>query len=150
MTETLKDLRERVLRLDAERTQGDWFNCKYRRSIKSLNSMRGEDGRKDFNIAKLPMRSSNYPVPHEEWEANADFLAAAPDMIKLIRAQQERLERAREALGFYANKENHMPQCAFRTPISGNYGSNIQVNDNNGDRARATLAAISDEQEVKS
>lgn len=52
-----------------------------------------------------------------------------------------------EALKFYADRNNYMPQEAFKSPLSGNYASNIQVNDNYGDRARAALARA--ERELK-
>lgn len=45
-----------------------------------------------------------------------------------------------DALQFYADKNNHLPQNAFRAPYSNRYMSIIEVNDDNGARARNALA----------
>lgn len=58
-----------------------WFNDKSTRTIRSVPNMRAwqrhEENQKHFVIAKYPMRDANYPISHEEWEANGDFIVTA-------------------------------------------------------------------------
>jgi len=71
-------------------TPGPWFNNRSDRTIRSVHNMRAwqreGENQKQFVICKFPMRDANYPISHEEWEANARLIAAAPELLKACKA----------------------------------------------------------------
>lgn len=67
----------------AQYTKGEWFNDRSGRCIRSVDNMRDFKAQQ-WVIARYPMRDSNYPISHEEWEANGMLLAAAPDLARAL------------------------------------------------------------------
>lgn len=73
-------------------TPTPWFNDKSTRTIRSVENMRAwqrpGESHKQFVIAKYPMRDAKYPISHEEWEANGDFIITAvnshDDMVAIL------------------------------------------------------------------
>lgn len=57
---------------------------------------------KDWNIASFPHRSTDYPIPHVEYETNKEFIAhSRTDIPKLLDA----VEKLRVALELYSRDD---------------------------------------------
>lgn len=67
----------------SKHTPGPWYNCRSLRAIRVLPASPAFE-RGIFSIAKYPMRTNKSLVTHEEWEANADLIAAAPEMLTFL------------------------------------------------------------------
>jgi hypothetical protein len=68
----------------SKHTPGPWYYCQVERKVKSVANMRHEDGRSDFVIARVPHRSSDYPISHDEHKANSQLLAASPELLAAL------------------------------------------------------------------
>ncbi len=67
----------------SKHTPGPWFASFYKRAI-VVSGESPAHSRGNFNIAKFPMRTNESLVSHDEWTANANLLAAAPEMIEIL------------------------------------------------------------------
>lgn len=101
--EEMNELRERLDKLDAERTQGDyrvWCG-----EVETLEDAKRElcelvDGTKNFS-GKLYLLEANGDCPAltgcgATSKANAEYFASAPDMMRLILAQDAEIARLRK------------------------------------------------------
>lgn len=127
MTETIKQLRERVLRLDAERTPGKWESGCHPANERLCIVKPIMFGK---YVGKLPdCEGGAVYLLHKP---NADLIALIPDMIKLIRAQQERENRLVAAITKTLEENAHLADGDVCTLSE----------------LKKALASISDEQEA--
>lgn len=117
-----------ILALDAKRTQGRWQAFwAHNTALYSLIAMH-DDGMNRTLLASFDELGS------DQNRDNANFSAAAPDMVALLKSMQKKLEVAREAL-YVADKD------------LAHYGGQTH-NDSCRVRIASALAALSDEQEA--
>lgn len=88
-------------RLAKTATPGPWFNNKYDRNIRNFDYEKLIG--KPFHIMRYPHRPDNYPITHEMWQANGDYIAAANptailSMIESYEQLQSKLDKAIAAL----------------------------------------------------
>lgn len=66
-------------------TPGPWYNFVDGRVIKAESALSPKhDVKKDWNIAKYPMRHEDCPISHDEWKANAELIAKFREVLPLL------------------------------------------------------------------
>lgn len=75
-----KDLILKVEKLLSEITPGPWLHCEYNRTIQP-HFYSPAYARGNFNICKIPMRTADSLLSHQEWEANSRLIAEAPTLM---------------------------------------------------------------------
>lgn len=92
MTNKYKRLRE----LEELATPGIWFSNFYNKTIiqSKLHTEDNDYRAINLNLFKFPTRTSKYPISHQEWEANALFIAEARNQVPyLIQDYDEVLQK---------------------------------------------------------
>src|SRR5690606_14684188 len=104
-----------ILRLDGERTQGEWRWFKAR----SMQHLQDGGGSCFAEISMpIPRGRGNVDAGYvQRQHANADFIALAPSMARIIRGQQAQIEMLKRALVDCADE--------LEAEISGRYGSSV-------------------------
>lgn len=108
-TEQLEQLRE----LAEKATPGPWHMLWYGRTIKAEKALMPKyaDFPKSWNIARIPCRTTDYPIAHEEYEANANFIASANPTV-IIELLNQLTEVTKERDNWKSEYEN---VCKFAT-----------------------------------
>lgn len=88
---------DKILELDKNRTQGDWLT-----EIDACH----------FSTLGLEMACGSYYVGSD---ANAKFIAAAPDMVKLLKERQKEIKKLKKELKKYKEDEQ------FRLRVENNF-----------------------------
>jgi hypothetical protein len=65
-------------------TPGPWFDSRSTKSIRITKDSPVFNRGTNFIIAKYPTRTNESLLSHEEWEANAKLIAAAPEMLEVL------------------------------------------------------------------
>lgn len=95
MTTNLQQRIDQMMALDAKRTQGEWHQHSYHIS-------NGLDGRGEKRIV------ANAAIDgKQDWQTNAAFIAAAPEMVALIREQQAMIDELRGVLEHAISQFTH-------------------------------------------
>lgn len=90
-------------RLDAA-TPGPWYNFKSDRVIKAEKALTPKHQvPKEWNICKYPMRTNDYPISHDEYEANAALIANAPSDLRYLLSIAKAAMGLRDALETYSH-----------------------------------------------
>jgi len=70
-------------------TPGPWYNDLCTKSIRPAFES-SAFSRGHFVIARYPTRTQQSLLSHEEWEANADFLSKAPQIVQFLLNELEK------------------------------------------------------------
>lgn len=134
MTLTLQQIYE----LDEKRTQGEWNYNDGADPTKYITTIFNERG-----------DSFAYTCDGTEQQIDdAAFIAAAPDMVRLLREQQKEIEGYREALEFYAERAWKTKPIYFpETPERVDW-SRAPIETDKGQVARAALAQPDNKENV--
>lgn len=104
---TLTTLLDELEKLDKDATPGPWyvqmndFICAYKEPSYQ---------KKRWNIARLPSRTSDYPISHTQWIQNPELIVETRNALpQLIQALRDAIEMAK----FYGENMNHpLGECA--------------------------------------
>ena len=91
----------------AEATPEPWSFNYNRRKIYDLGRARRivkGSQEKPLNIAEVPMRDSKYPITHEQWEANAEFMSESRRLLPLLLQDRHELVDCMNKLLVQENK----------------------------------------------